>query len=564
MKLQPWPEETKAADCQASLHDHTGLLYDIAQSFKEEREIAKARHEESLTKLLEQHHAFEDRFSGKEDNVSPSKEYVSDMPSSTRTSSDLDDEVRTSKVKFAETNGEDFDLLPSAPSASSPAKGSVSCCEASRHTTVSGNSMDNNTSGRGSMRTSKLQLMRRSPSQHTHLELSRFHLLQYLQRCVVDERFEILIACLILAYSLILAVEVQYRGLDLGFQLRYINCNQPADVLWPKGDIAFKIISWFFGILFTIEAAFKIVCFGWKYLHDPWNHLDLACVLVFYADKIAAGFLPIDGKGPRLLRLCRLVRLVRLLRFLHSLDMLYIMTTAIAGMAKIVVWAIALVTLMLMTLALLLVQILHASYFNEVTATGLSASELERYHRLYEYFGSFTRCLLTMYELTFANWPTATRLLSEDASEWFALFCVIHKLTIGFAVVAVINGVILQETFKVAATDDLIMYRQKQRSMLSTRLKMVNLFETLDQSSDGSLSFDEFQVISEIPEVKTWLASMDIETDDLHTLFDLVDIDNSGHITLDELLERMPRIKGTARSLDVLALDKRMAGKKML
>jgi len=197
-------------------------------------------------------------------------------------------------------------------------------------------------------------------------------------------------------------------------------------------------------------------------------------------------------------------------------------------------------------------------YFDEASATNLSEAELEMKRKLYEYFGSFTRCLLSMFELTLANWPPVTRLLAEEVSEWFMIVCVAHKLTIGFAVIGVINGVILQETFKIAATDDMLMVRQKKRSTDMFRKKMTALFQALEHSDDGELDFAEFQIIAHVPEVKAWLSAMDIETDDLETLFMLIDADGSGTVPCEELISRIPRVKGPARSLDLLALTKRM------
>jgi len=260
----------------------------------------------------------------------------------------------------------------------------------------------------------------------------------------------------------------------------------------------------------------------------------------------------------QLLRLFRLVRLARLIRTLEGLDVLYIMTTAIKGMSQILVWAVCLLSVMLMTCALALTQVLQASYFNEAAVIGYTPGELEMQRELYQYFGSFTRCFLSMWEMTLANWPKVTRLLSEEVSEWFMLLCVMHKITIGFAVIGVINGVILLETFKVAATDDMIMVRQKKRASEMMKSKMTALFEALDQEGDGTISRSEFVVIGDIPEVKTWLASMDIETDDLSTLFNLIDDDGSGGITTEELVARVPRIKGAARCMDMLAVMQKL------
>lgn len=179
---------------------------------------------------------------------------------------------------------------------------------------------------------------------------------------------------------------------------------------------------------------------------------------------------------------------------------------------------------------------------------------------MYEYFGTFSRCFLSMFELALANWPTPTRILTEELSEWFILICLCHKLTIGFAVVGVINGVILQETFKVAGSDDVIMMRQKQKEVKMIQDKMRSLLQALDHSKDGELDLAEFEIISNHPDVGLWLASMGIETNDLETLFNLLDANNNGSVSEEELLKRVPRLRGFARSIDVLALRAKIEG----
>merc|ERR1719265_2148536 len=102
-----------------------------------------------------------------------------------------------------------------------------------------------------------------------------------------------------------------------------------------------------------------------------------------------------------------------------------------------------------------------------------------------------------MFEITLGNWPVIARLLSEEVSQWFIILCLVHKLTVGFAVIGVITGVILQETFKVAQTDDIIMLRTKRTASGVLRKKMSDLFEALDADGDGSLSAAEFTSLGE-------------------------------------------------------------------
>jgi len=216
---------------------------------------------------------------------------------------------------------------------------------------------------------------------------------------------------------------------------------------------------------------------------------------------------------------------------------------------------VALLTLILITCALILTIGLHATYFNvDIKTITLTSSELDEYMNMYKYFGTFTRCLLSMFEMTLANWPPVTRLLVESVSEYFMPICLIHKLTIGFAVVGVINGVMLQETFKVSSQDDLLMVREFKRQQEGLRKKMKALFYALDADEDGEISAEDFEGLRESAEVKAWLAALGIPTDDIETLFHLLDVDGDGSITADELASRIPRLKGPARSSDVLSL----------
>ena len=62
--------------------------------------------------------------------------------------------------------------------------------------------------------------------------------------------------------------------------------------------------------------------------------------------------------------------------------------------------------------------------------------------------------LRTLLELTLATWVPASRVLTEDVSEFYTIFVLIFQASMGFSVVKVIMGVFLQNTFSVVANDD--------------------------------------------------------------------------------------------------------------
>merc|ERR1740130_2075706 len=98
------------------------------------------------------------------------------------------------------------------------------------------------------------------------------------------------------------------------------------------------------------------------------------------------------------------------------------------------------------------------------------------------------------------------------------------------------------------------MVRQKRRAKAQMKKKTEALFKALDYDKDGQLDFEEFMVIAKQPDVMLWLESLEFETDDLLTLFLLLDKDGDSKLSLNELCSQFPRLRGAARTIDVLAM----------
>merc|ERR1712048_1383803 len=95
--------------------------------------------------------------------------------------------------------------------------------------------------------------------------------------------------------------------------------------------------------------------------------------------------------------------------------------------------------------------------------------------------------------------------------------------------------------------------RQKEKAAAIHKRKMHKLFEEADDSGDGILSREEFIQVVSTSSVKTWLASMELDAGDAETLWSLLD-DGDGHLTADELIKGVARLKGAARSIDLATL----------
>lgn len=366
--------------------------------------------------------------------------------------------------------------------------------------------------------------------------------------------FDLTFGALILANAMMMALEVQYTGLDLGYGISYDNMPRPASKVWPGADVAFEVFGMLFGILFTIELFIKMRAAGWRFVMSGWNVFDSVIIASWIMTQALPGLMqsmPVKPMILRLARLARLMRIVRVLKFVKFLDSLNLLVSSILASCTILFWSALILFLLMMTGAMVL-NFSLMEYMEDPLV------DEEKRRQVFKYFGTFTRSMLSMFEVTLGNWIPITRALLEGVSEWYMGFFIIYKVSVSFAVVKVITGVFMHETFKVAQNDDDLMVVSQTRQQEKHRNKMMALMAECDDSGDGTLDKDEFiAIMTEMP-VKTWLSAMELRVEDPVALFELLDNDPlaPGIITGDELASGVSRLKGPARALDMALITK--------
>merc|ERR1712137_1296598 len=110
------------------------------------------------------------------------------------------------------------------------------------------------------------------------------------------------------------------------------------------------------------------------------------------------------------------------------------MTTALQSSFRVLCWSALFIVAVTLLIALVMCQSLFGYYLQD------DSVPIENRREVFTYFGTFLRAMLSMFEITLGNWPPIARVLFENLGPWLLIFSVVHKLTIGFAVVGVING----------------------------------------------------------------------------------------------------------------------------
>jgi hypothetical protein len=373
-------------------------------------------------------------------------------------------------------------------------------------------------------------------------------------RLVRHPLFEILVATVIMSNVCVMAAQIQYDGFDHGRNLEYRGYDVRKEDAWPHAETVFQVLDFMFGIIYCAELLLKMHALRCEWLRDCWNYFDLVIVICWLVETTFAGILtlPADATLLRTARLFKLLRLVKVIKTLQGFDSLYLLVTTLRGSFQILGWSCILLVAVQMLVAFTMWFLLTMTYFDN------DYYPKDERREIFRYFGTFSRAMLSMFELTLANWPPICRALVETVNEWFMIFFVAHKLTMGFAVIGVINGVFMQETFKVASSDDSIMMRQRDRDVRIYGEKMSRLFQATDADSNGVVSIDEFGTVMQDPEIVKWMSTLEIPVRDHRDLFTLLDVDSNGVLTAEELVKGMLRLRGNAKSVDVISLKRFM------
>uniref|UniRef100_A0A7S0AHN1 EF-hand domain-containing protein n=1 Tax=Pyrodinium bahamense TaxID=73915 RepID=A0A7S0AHN1_9DINO len=366
------------------------------------------------------------------------------------------------------------------------------------------------------------------------------------ERVVRSTAFEATFVVVILLNAVVMACEAQYQSIDDGCEIEYPGMHRAASDMWPWAKTAFRVLDFVFGCLYVVELLLKLAGWRCEFFKDPWNWLDIVIISFWIPEAINSGGLPFDPMFLRLARLARIMRLLRLVKAMRGSAALYVILASLKGTFYALLWSIGFLAVTQMLIALILQTSLEGFVMDR--------TKLEEDRReVFRYFGTFTKSMLSMFELTLANWIPVARTLTEQVSEWLVIVVLAHKLVVGVAVVMVITGVFLQETFKVASEDNFVMLSEKEQAIKVHTEKMSRLFMAADADQSGYLDKDEFLGIVGDPVVGKWLAAMGLQVSDASALFDMID-DGDEQLTAEELVKGVSRMKGPARAIEISVL----------
>lgn len=164
--------------------------------------------------------------------------------------------------------------------------------------------------------------------------------------------------------------------------------------------------------------------------------------------------------------------------------------------------------------------------------------------------------MYTLFQMiTLESWADGVARHVVSNQPTMAVFFLVFFLVTTFGLLNLVVGVIVENTLTAAANNEEKIKKQQERDRARTLEYLREIFELADEDKSGTLELEEFQRSLEDPEVLKKLRLVDLPVEEAQALFMVLDADGSGSLSVDEFIGGCLRLKGNAKSKDLLAVQ---------
>jgi len=314
------------------------------------------------------------------------------------------------------------------------------------------------------------------------------------------------------------------------------------------------ILEVVFCILFLTELVLRLYYHKIAYFTTSpmrgWNIIDFSIVVVSLADTFI--LMPIGFGGTArfvsMLRFVRLMRLVRLVRLFRIFKELWLVANGLLNVIRTLMWICLLIFIVCYICAIFCTQWighndeLYDPYFIE---SGGWDHE--------QYFNTVMTSVFTLLQfVTLDQWSDNIARHVIKNQPGMLIFFVVFICMTAFCILNIIVGVVVENAISTASKDQLKLRKSKEKDRQMVFNQLRDIFEEADTDSSGTLDLDEVEVAISKPEIYNKLRMIDFPVADPQQIFVLLDYDDSGELTIEEFITGCMRMKGSAKSKDLL------------
>lgn len=335
--------------------------------------------------------------------------------------------------------------------------------------------------------------------------------------------------------ALLIFLNAASIGLATDHMARNVSSSPPTYI---------RHIEIIFLVAFCIELFLRIMAQGRAFFVGPdwrWNIFDMAIVTLQVVDAVAQEMMVGIGAFARSVRILRLTRVMRIVRVLRVIGELRGIISSIVGSLRHVLWTLALLLLLIYSLAVVLTQLV-SDYHADVIDNQLNP---QMPNELTDFFGSVSTSVLTLFQAIAGgcDWIQITSPLTDHISVFATLSVCVYISFVMFAIMNSVTGIFVESATRAARKDTDTFLRNLACDAL--------VKADLDQN--GSIDWAEFQQALRCGEMDLYFEALEFDSQDAVVLFQLLDVDGNGTVNCSDFVNMCKRLRGPAKALDFAA-----------
>lgn len=340
-------------------------------------------------------------------------------------------------------------------------------------------------------------------------------------------------------FNLGIGVAIAANGLIMGIEV---------DVdLGLAGDV----LNWTFTTTWTVEMIMRLFTYGpKKYFREGWNRMDFCLAWLSITDT---WILPIalgseSGGGLRMLsilRVLRVARVMRLIKVLRVFQELWLLVHGLISAISVLVWVMV-----------LLVMILYVGALVVTNMVGKECDEGDTFDHFvdcYVMYGTMPRSMYTLFQvMTLESWSMAVARPVLEEKPYMIIFFVGFLYLTTFGLMNIVMGVIVEQTLKSASENEEKLAKQRYLQQEADMGILRNIFVDADTDGQGTVTLEQFVKTTMRQDVQDLFNLLDIPVTrqrQATRLFDVLDAEGSGKMTINDLVKRCLLLKHEGQAL---------------
>merc|ERR1719473_1671586 len=131
----------------------------------------------------------------------------------------------------------------------------------------------------------------------------------------------------------------------------------------------------------------------------------------------------------------------------------------------------------------------------------------------------------------------------------------VYILFANILLVNLMTGVIVENVLDTAKNDAVERTKVAEKAKMSLLRKLEQYFMEADQNGNGELDRAEFEGLIRRPEVQGHLSNLNVSQNEAESLFEVLDVDESQTISIDEFIEGIVRSQGNLTPKHLMTLQ---------